>query len=125
MQMLGKFLNSLVTSLLVSLVMAVIAFSVITGEFPPKFAKFKAGLENIQKLSQQAQLLQKQIAVQQQKSNLDDSTVANLGTGINTNSGLVEKLEKQVHSLQLEAVQQSLRIEELRAQIIHIQQKVK
>lgn len=50
MEIIGRVLKSLVTSFLVSGILFVVVFSVVTNEFPPKISRIKAGVENMQKL---------------------------------------------------------------------------
>lgn len=55
MEFVGRVFKSLITSVLVSLILFVISFSVITNEFPPRLSRMKAGIENTKKLLQMTQ----------------------------------------------------------------------
>ncbi len=47
----GEILGSVVRSLFISIVMFVIAFSIITGEFPPDFGKIPKIYESLQQMT--------------------------------------------------------------------------
>lgn len=53
---LATFSGALLRSLFVSLVMLVIGYSVITGEFPPNFSKAKTSWQNLQEMSRLSQI---------------------------------------------------------------------
>lgn len=50
--LLGKFIGSLIRSLFVSIVLVVIVYSVITGDFPPSLSKAQTTWNNLHQLSQ-------------------------------------------------------------------------
>ncbi|MDG0816766.1 hypothetical protein [Bdellovibrio svalbardensis] len=51
-ELLGKIANSILTSLIVSIVLFVAGYSVLTGEFPPNLAKLKKSYQNLHKVTQ-------------------------------------------------------------------------
>lgn len=52
LEMLGKIINSILTSLIVSIVLFVAGYSLLSGEFPPNFARLKKSYQSLHKVAQ-------------------------------------------------------------------------
>ncbi|WP_374029722.1 hypothetical protein [Bdellovibrio bacteriovorus] len=57
---LGKIAGSILRSLFISIVMFVVVFSVITGEFPPRFSRLKNTYHNLQQMAQLSRQIHEQ-----------------------------------------------------------------
>ncbi|WP_373999000.1 hypothetical protein [Bdellovibrio bacteriovorus] len=60
LQALGKIAGSVLRSLFISIVMFIIVFSVITGEFPPNFKRVTNTFKNLQQMTQLSRQIQEQ-----------------------------------------------------------------
>lgn len=60
LQALGKIAGSILRSLFISIVMFIIVFSVITGEFPPNFKRVTNTFKSLQQMTQLSRQIQEQ-----------------------------------------------------------------
>lgn len=143
-QVIGKVLGALLRSLFVSIVMFVIGFSVISGEFPPNFKRLEKTYESLQQMSQLGRQLQvQQKDMKNQIVNPGESDVerdvealqnltakrAELGENILTGSarkvnshGSIKNTNSDAESSDIKDLK--ARINELQTQVYRLQQRV-
>ncbi len=123
LEMLGRIINSILTSLIVSIVLFVAGYSLLTGEFPPNLANLKKSYQNLHKITQMTRQihdqdlrLKKQYQTTGQMSEEDIAALQNmnmqraeLGLGLLSGGAIddhteerIKKLEKRVSQLEAE-----------------------
>lgn len=130
LQALGKIAGSILRSLFISIVMFIIVFSVITGEFPPNFKRvtntFKS-LQQMTQLSRQIQEQQKALKTQYAANGeVDESDVEALQElnlkRAELGSGLLQAENTVSDSQETSELKQKMK--ELETQLFRLQQRV-
>lgn len=136
---LGKIAGSILRSLFISIVMFVVVFSVITGEFPPDFGRIKKTYSNLQQMTQLSrQIHEQQKALQGRyatNGEVDEQDVealqelnlkrAELGAGLlgagpegstsSLDSGDVKELRAKIKEMETQLFRLQNRVSELEA----------
>jgi len=126
---LGKVAGSILRSLFISIVMFVVVFSVITGEFPPDFSRIKKGYQSLQQMAQLSRQIHQQHKILKAQNDsgqaVDDADVealqelnlkrAELGASLLGEGPLPQTAE---------VTQLQNQIKELQAQLFRLQDRV-
>lgn len=127
----GKVLSSILRSTLISIVMFLVVFSIITGEFPPNLGRIKIAYQSLQRMTQLSREIQtKQKALQKQyaaEGAVEDADVealqelnlkrAEIGASLLGDAPLSEVSAKDMNEVKKQ-------IQELQTQVFRLQQRV-
>ncbi|MEK2644439.1 hypothetical protein [Bdellovibrio sp. BCCA] len=130
---LGKIAGSILRSLFISIVMFVIVFSVVTGEFPPNFGRIKKTYASLQQMTQLSrQIHEQQKAMKHQYANsgeVDEQDVealqelnlkrAEIGAGILGDPNAPSAVSESADVKELKE-----KIKEMEAQLYRLQHRV-
>lgn len=130
---LGKIAGSILRSLFISIVMFVIVFSVVTGEFPPNFGRIKKTYASLQQMTQLSrQIHEQQKAMQHQYADsgeVDEHDVealqelnlkrAEIGAGILGDPNAPSSVNESADVKELKA-----KINDMEAQLYRLQHRV-
>lgn len=133
LEVLAKALSSILRSLFVSLMMFIIGYSVITGEFPPNFSRLKTTFQNLQEMTQlsrqvfeQQKNLKQQMAAQGMVDEKDVAALEELNLKrAELGAGLLGGSAQQIQKIEIHDNQELRRqVKELETQVLRLQQRV-
>lgn len=116
MEAIGKIISSVISSLLVSIILFLVTYSFMTGEFPPNLARLKKGYQNLHEMAKVSrQIHEKDLQLRkqyQQTGAVSDEDLqalqelnlrrADIGTNLlgATSGSSDEVMQRQIHALE-------------------------